>query len=168
MRVTSNDWIPRYEYYGMVDIIRAILPKQLQYPSFVEQVNIEADQLQKGLLNLSEDMMNLLISDLYSSGKLKEIRFNGLSPDDVVVSRDVAPTNLGQDANSIWFDNPNTGTVEIIWYVNGALKTSETRDLVANRSITKLELETIVGDVVQIAYIDNNALVSWWSEIVVT
>ncbi len=165
MRVTASDWIPRYEYYGMADVIRSILPQQLEFASFVEQVNIKADKLQKGLLNLSNDMMNLLISDLFSSGKLKEIRFDGLLPDAVSVSRDVAPTGLGQDATSIFFDEPSVGNKEVIWYTNGELKLSEVRDLAANRSVLKADIESVVSDTVQIAYIDDNDLISWWSSI---
>ena len=165
MRVTASDWIPRYEHYGMTDIIRSILPQQLEFNSFVEQVNIKADKLQKGLLNLSNDMMNLLISDLFSSGKLKEIRFDGLPPEAVLVSRDIAPAGLGQDAISVFFGEPSIGSKEIVWYTNGGLKLSEVRDLTANRSVLKTQLETTIGDTVQIAYIDDNDLVSWWSGI---
>ncbi len=167
MRVTASDWIPRYEYYGISDSIRNVLPKQLEFSSFVEQVNIETDQLQKGLLSLSSDMMTLLINDLYSSGKLKEIRFDGMPPTDVLISREPRPTDLGQDTTSIWFGTPDAGNKEIMWYVDGVLKLSEIRNLATDRSVLKTDLDVSVGNVVQISSVDSNNLVSWWEGIVV-
>ena len=165
MIVTSNDWIPRYDHYGVVGIIKETLSNNYEFNEFVKQVNSKMNKTQKGLFDLSNDMMNLLISDLYSSGKLTEIRFNGKAPEPVEISRSTEPKGLGQSDSSIHFDTPKVGQVEVMWYVNDVLTLTETRDLAANRSIEKSQLKTSKNDIVQIAYIDSSLLVSWWASI---
>lgn len=166
--ITSNDWIPRYEHYEISNIIKEILPSQLEFNEFVKQVNSKMNKSQKGLYDLSPDMMNLIISDLHSSGKLSEIRYDGVPPKAVLLSRSIEPKGLGQNTSSIYFDTPSEGNVKVMWYVNDVLTYSEMRDLTSNRSIEKSQLNTKKNDIVQISYIGEGSLVSWWGSIEIT
>lgn len=160
MIVTTNDWIPRYEDAGYVQLVRNLALEFLDFDTFVVKLN------QQGTLYpLNANLVNELLRDFYTTGLAVNVLLDG-SPPEAGIGRPTRPTGLGQNASDIYFSTPAVGSYQVNWYKNGELKISRVQDLATFRSVTKGEMGAIVGDVIQVALVDDN-VVSYWGRVTV-
>lgn len=163
-RIVSNDWIPKYEDAGLDALIESLAPQGLALNEFMTSLNTNLE-----MPPLTEDMLIEYISSRTLAGGLSSVKAIGgtLPPTPVRPER---PQGLGQDANGIWFDEPQEGLYNIVVYVNGERTyTLEEVDLSTNRSVPKAAFEAIAGDIIQLALEEpGTSTVGWFGRIVLS
>lgn len=155
MKFIKPDYIPMLQDAGLDATILTSFAHTIEINDLRMAVN-NAAQLEVGIEDLQQ-----YIAD---RGGLGLIVMAGELPPPI--ARADAPTGLGQNESGIWFTEPNDDTYLLRWYVNGALIVEREQDCTADRSATKLELETVVDDIVQVCVVVAG-VVGWWGRIAI-
>ena len=169
--VTRNDWIPRYRDAGydtvVIDLLNEYGSGGLDLFAFILRMDQRGDL--EPLTDLSGSLRGQqLLADFYINGVVPNILVDGQPLTAGGVQRLAAPGGIGQDGSAIFFSTPSSGTYVVNWYRNGEIIVSQSTDLAVDRSMAKATLGVVADDVVQIALVNDDDVVSWWGRIVVS
>lgn len=155
--IYNADLIPRAQDAGLDSVLES-----LSYETIDDmQLFLTAVNSQTNPLRITEGPLLQYLADRHLAWALLDVAYDGELPQ--AIARIDAPTGIGYDNDGVWFGLPDTGMAFVRWYVNGAIKRREERDLSSNRYITLAELDNpLPGDVVQIAIEGPANTVGWW------
>lgn len=161
--IIRDDWICRYQDAGYDALIMSITAR---YPK-IDLSNLTFLINDSGTLpDVDSNLVMQMISDYRTNSFIRDVLVDGNLPAAGTI-RIGNPGGVDQDASTIWFTTPNTGTYDIHWFVNGTLtEVVKDADVSTDRSIAKSTLSVSAGDVVQVS-LAQGGISGWWARITV-